>query len=256
MNIWKADHFFPETIAHGFWGRQGGVSAGVYKSLNCSLQSQDKPENIIENRNRVLKTMGGNGLSTLKQVHSSICRTVTESCMQGNEEGDSLVTKMPGQVIACLTADCAPVLFYGQDDAQKPVIGAAHAGWGGALRGVLESTLSEMLRLGANASSIRAAIGPCIDQSSYEVGPEFQQPFQDEDASSCAFFKKDDRQKWFFDLNGYIVFRLNRSGVLNITQAKHNTYEREQDYFSYRRSTHRHEGDYGRQISAIMIRPY
>ena len=253
MNIYCVPHFFPDAITHGFYGRQGGVSGGIYDSLNCSYQSRDLAENIDENRLRVVREMHGESLSTLKQIHSSICLPIENSCMTGIEEGDALVTKTAGQVIGCLTADCGPVLFAGTDGQGAPVIGAAHAGWGGALKGVLESTINAMVKMGAELSTIKAAIGPCIAQKSYEVGAEFLTPFIDEDKMAMQFFASQD-DKFLFDLQGYISYRLTRAGIAHIATANIDTYAQKQDYFSFRRATHSGEPDYGRQISAICIR--
>lgn len=254
MNILRFDDFFPETVSHGFFGRQGGVSQGIYESLNCGLQSLDNPEHVAENRKRVMNEMGGVSISTLKQIHSAICFPVENSCMTGIEEGDALVTKTPGQVIGALAADCGPVLFYTTDEQGEPIIGAAHSGWGGALKGVLESTLDAMVKMGANKKAIRAAIGPCIGQASYEVDVTFSAPFLAEDTTSEKFFKQGGNEKLFFDLQGYIEFRLERAGITNIRVANKDTYALKDEYFSYRRATHEGVKDYGRQISAICIR--
>lgn len=254
MNVLKFDDFFPDTVTHGFFGRQGGVSTGLYDSLNCGLHSKDNAEHVAENRDLVLKALGGNEISTLKQIHSPICHPVENSCMTGVEEGDALVTKTPGQVIGALAADCGPVLFYATDEHREPIIGAAHSGWGGALKGVLESTIDAMVKLGAEKRNIRAAIGPCIGQASYEVGIEFSAPFLAEDPASEKFFRAGGNDKLFFDLQGYITFRLKRYGVEHIMCANKDTYALKDEYFSYRRATHAKENDYGRQISAICIR--
>jgi len=253
MNIFRTPDFFPDGISHGFFGRQGGVSSGLYDSLNCSYQSRDLAENIDENRLRVVREMHGQSLSTLKQIHSSICFPIENSCMTGIEEGDALVTKTAGQVIGCLTADCGPVLFCGTDGRGAPVIGAAHAGWGGALKGVLESTIQAMVKMGAELTTIKAAIGPCIGQASYEVGAEFLTPFIDEDKQAKDFFAARE-SKFLFDLQGYISFRLTRAGIAQIFTANIDTYTNQDGYFSFRRATHAGESDYGRQISAICIR--
>lgn len=249
MNKLTLDGFVSPHISYGFYGRQGGVSTGLYDSLNCSPQSCDDPAHIAENRARVLRDLDGQDLSTLKQIHSPVCRIVEGACVSGIEEGDALVTKTAGQVLGVLTADCGPVLFIGEDGRGAPVIGAAHAGWGGALKGVLERTISAMLDLGALKSSIHVAIGPCIGPASYEVGPEFKIPFIEEDPKAAEFFTSS-----HFDLPSYIRFRLRRAGVTNIHLASRDTYTMKEDYFSFRRSTHRQENDYGRQISAILIR--
>jgi YfiH family protein len=277
MNIFTFDNFFPSTVTHGFYGRRGGVSTGLYESLNCSYQSHDLAEHIDENRLRVLKNLAGKDIRTLKQIHSDICLPVENSCMTGAEEGDALVTKTAGQAIGCLTADCAPVLFYGEDSRGVPVIGVAHAGWGGVLKGVLESTIKSMIDLGADIKTIRAAIGPCLAQENYEVGTEFLWQFINEDKRAEEFFhpypnllpkgrrdvhsnsislQGDGRGegKHLFNLPAYVEFRLNRAGVHHIAIANIDTYANEGYYFSYRRSTHRKDIDYGRQISAIMIR--
>jgi polyphenol oxidase len=254
MNIFTFDNFFPSTVTHGFYGRRGGVSTGLYESLNCSYQSNDFAEHIDENRLRVLKNLGGRDIRTLKQIHSDICLPVENSCMTGAEEGDALVTKTVGQAIGCLTADCAPVLFYGEDGQGAPVIGVAHAGWGGALKGVIEATIKSMIDLGADIKKIRAAIGPCLAQENYEVGAEFVERFVKEDEGTEELFTPKDSQKLLFNLPAYVEFRLKRSGVHHIALANIDTYANEGDYFSYRRATHRKEADYGRQISAIMIR--
>lgn len=253
MNRFKIEGFFPVTVEHAFFGRQGGVSTGLYNSLNCSPQSLDIPQAVVENRRRVVEAMQGVELSTLKQIHSAICHPVEGVCMRGIEEGDALVTTAAGQIIGCLTADCGPVLFCGEDGQQKPIIGAAHAGWGGALKGVLESTISAMMEKGAIKEEIKAAIGPCLAQENYEVGIDFQKPFIEEDPNAAQFFIPfGDKAK--FDLQGYLEFRLKRAGIRNIAKANLDTYALERDYFSYRRTTHRGDPDYGRQISCIMIR--
>ena len=253
MNIFTFDNFFPNSITHGFFGRQGGVSTGLYDSLNCSYQSHDLAENIDENRLRVLKKLGGRDIRTLIQIHSDICLPVENSCMTGAEEGDALVTKTAEQAIGCLTADCAPILFYGVDGSGAPVIGAARAGWGGALKGVLESTINLMVKMGAELDTIKASIGPCLAQENYEVGEDFRERFIEEDKSSYEFFSSKS-QKYLFNLSAYAEFRLKRAGITKIVSANVDTYSNKQDYFSYRRATHNCEPDYGRQISAIMIR--
>lgn len=254
MNIFTFDNFFPSTVTHGFYGRRGGISTGLYDSLNCSYQSHDLAGNIDENRLRVLKMLGGKDIRTLKQIHSDICLPVENSCMTGAEEGDALVTKTADQALGCLTADCAPVLFYGEDGRGAPVIGVAHAGWGGALKGVLESTIKSMINLGADIKTIRAAIGPCLAQENYEVGAEFVGQFVKEDKRAEEFFVPNAHQKLLFNLPAYVEFRLKRAEIHHISIANIDTYANEGDYFSYRRATHRREPDYGRQISAIMIR--
>ncbi|MFA7275483.1 MAG: peptidoglycan editing factor PgeF [Pseudobdellovibrionaceae bacterium] len=241
------------TIVHRFFTRHGGVSSGLYASLNCSPQSQDDPACVAENRARALAAMEGAGLSTLKQIHSPNCRIVAGDCTRGTEEGDALVTATSGQVLGVLTADCAPVLFRGKTSGGQPVIGAAHAGWGGALKGVLETTLGAMEELGALRGSIEALVGPCIAPQSYEVDAEFCRPFLEEDKGAAAYFTARGA-KFHFDLPAYVMFRLMRAGLTQMSWTGHDTYAEEADYFSFRRATHRGENDYGRQVSAIMIR--
>ncbi len=249
------DGFRHPAITYGFYTRQGGVSSGLYDSLNCAPHSQDNPEHIAENRRRVSQDLGGDCLSTLKQIHSPVCRMVVQTPALSADEGDALVTRTAGHVLGVLTADCGPALFYGEDKKGNPVIGAAHAGWGGALRGVLESTIEKLQALGAIKETIHAALGPCIGPKSYEVDVSFQTPFVDEDKTSLRFFHegKDD-SKLMFDMPSYIIYRLQRDGIAHTAVLGHDTYDMEQDYFSFRRATHRGEKDYGRQISAIMIR--
>lgn len=254
MKKFQVEGFAHPAISYGFYTRQGGVSTGLYDSLNCAPHSQDAPECIAENRRRVLMDLGGDALSTLKQIHSPICRMVEESPTTIADEGDALVTRRAGHVLGVLTADCGPVLFYGEDKAGHPVIGAAHTGWGGALKGVLESTIVKMQELGAIKESIHAALGPCIGPKSYEVDVSFQTPFVDEDKKALRFFHEGkDASKLMFDMPSYIIYRLQRDGIVYAAVSGHDTYAMEQDYFSFRRATHRGEKDYGRQISAIVI---
>lgn len=241
-------------VAYGFFTRQGGVSKGIYASLNCSPQSSDNLGHVAQNRARVVEALGGGDLSTLKQIHSAECHLIARDCTHGFEEGDALVTKTPGQIVGVLTADCGPVLFAGEDSDGNPVIGAAHAGWGGALKGVLESTIHEMVNQGAIKETIHAAVGPCIAQPSYEVSVEFREPFMAEDKVAADYFRAGKHGKLHFDMPGYITYRLRRAGVTHIAHANHDTYAMEDDYFSFRRATHRGQNDYGRQISAICVR--
>jgi YfiH family protein len=261
VHILKDSRFVPDRapILHGFFGRQGGVSTGLYSSLNCGLGTADTPENVRENRARValsLKTKPENLLS-IKQIHSNICHYVAAPWTQDSRpDGDALVTDVPGLALGILTADCGPVLFYGEKENGAPLIGAAHAGWGGALRGVLESTIDTMIAHGALRDRICASIGPCIAQASYEVRNDFITPFIEHDPHSEHFFKSARAEgHLMFDLPGYIASRLGRAGVRYVSITGVDTYSSEKDYFSYRRTTHRKEGDYGRQISALVITP-
>lgn len=251
----RLDDFKGNRVTYGFFGRQGGVSTGIFDSLNCTAGQGDTDANVRENRQRVLEALGSSSrkILTLKQIHSNICYEVTDA-LPDNAEGDALVTSTPGTVIGVLTADCAPVLFMGEKADGSPVIGAAHSGWGGAVKGILEATLGAMVAEGADPATLRAAIGPCIAQASYEVSAGFEKPFLEDDAVAAAFFKAQKDGKFLFDLPAYVKFRLNRAGVNRVSLAGNDTYSEELKWFSFRRSTHRQESQYGRQISAISIR--
>lgn len=238
-------------VAHGFFGRQGGASEGIFASLNCGPGSGDVREHVSENRARVLKTLGGDKLLTLYQIHSPNAVVANEPWEQG-PQADAMATNVPGLALGILTADCAPVLFA---DSAARVIGAAHAGWKGALTGVIGSVLEKMESLGADRARISAAIGPCISQDNYEVGPEFIARFTDADKDYSRFFVPSDKAgHWRFDLEAYVVHRLQEAGLTNIEPLSACTYAREGDFFSFRRATHRAEKDYGRQVSAVVLR--
>lgn len=244
---------FPE-MAHGFFGRKGGVSSGVYDSLNGGLYSGDDLDCVQENRRRIVEALGGDTLYTLKQVHSNICVPVdTPHAVTNDLEADALVTMCPGVVIAAQSADCGPVLFIGETP-HGPVIGAAHAGWGGALRGVLEKTIEAMLAKGAQLSSLRAGIGPCIGPESYDVSKGFEQPFLEDSPESAAFFRPVFATQLKFDLPAYLAFRLKRAGVRHVVLSQQDTYTAEEEYFSFRRETHRGRNLYGRQLSGLVLR--
>ena len=247
-----------KTIRHGFFGRQGGVSAGLYHSLNCGVGSDDIAESVQENRIRVSQqlTVDKGNLVTIHQVHSADCVVVTKpfETMEERPKADGLATDVPGLALGVLTADCGPILLAGEKADGAPVIGAAHAGWGGALKGVGEATVEKMLELGAEAASLRAAIGPCIGPKSYEVSVGFETPFLERNPEDEHFFKSAQKEgHLMFDLPGYIASRLARCGVGQVTITGQDTFAEEENFFSYRRTTHRREPDYGRQISAIAI---
>jgi YfiH family protein len=245
MPIHRAANLDLPGIVHGFFGRDGGVSDGLYQSLNCGPGSRDRPEAVAENRARASRAIRpGAHLVTLSQVHSPTVHVVGPD-WSGRREGDGLVTAMPGYALGILTADCAPVLFA---DSQARVIGAAHAGWKGALGGVLEATLVAMESLGARRGGVRAAIGPCISQDNYEVGPEFPAKVGDQ-----AFFRSGANGHFQFDLEGFVAHRLARAGIGDIARLGLCTYPQENGFFSFRRTTHRGEADYGRQISVISL---
>jgi YfiH family protein len=237
-------------IAHGFFGRTGGVSTGIYDSLNCGPGSDDDPAAVARNREQVADHFHAE-LVTLHQVHSATAVPVSVAWGDARPQADGMATRTPGIALGILTADCAPVLFA---DSQARVIGAAHAGWKGALGGIVESTLAAMEELGAARANIAAAIGPCIAQANYEVGAEFRDTFLKADAANAAFFIASDRAEHFrFDLEGYVRDRLRRAGLRDVKGLSADTYAREADFFSFRRATHRSEPNYGRQISAIVL---
>lgn len=247
-------HVVPSwKIAHGFFGRRGGVSSGIYAGLNCGVGSKDEASVVVQNRGKVADALGvePQNLLSLYQIHSPICLTI-QAPYQERPQADAFVTDVPGIGLGILTADCAPVLFYGEKIDGSPVIGAAHAGWGGALKGVLENTLQAMIDLGG--TQIRAAIGPCIGKASYEVQEAFAEPFLKEDEAAERFFSSAKKPgHLMFDLAGYVAYRLARAGLREVTMLDKDTYAHEADYYSFRRATHRNEPDYGRQISAIVI---
>ena len=241
-------------INHGFFTRQGGVSNGLYGALNCGLGSRDDPERVRQNRARVARTLGAarDDVMTVHQVHSATALIVDAPFASPKPpRADALVTRTPGLVLGALAADCTPVLFA---DPQARVIAAAHAGWRGALGGILESAIEAMTSLGAHRSRIRVAIGPCINQDAYEVGPEFEAEFLKPDPGNARFFSRsipDARAR--FDLPGYVEHRLAQAGLAVVERRSLCSYENESQFFSYRRATHRKEPDYGRQISAIVL---
>jgi len=239
-------------IAHGFFGRQDGVSQGIYASLNCGPGSGDARAAVLSNRARVRTALGAENLVTLHQIHSARAVGVAEPWdLDQAPQADGMATNMRGLALGILTADCAPVLFA---DSRAGVIGAAHAGWKGALAGVLESTLRAMEDLGADRTRIAAAVGPCISQPNYEVGPEFRDRFLDNDSSFARFFARSAKaDHWHFDLKGFVALRLDDAGLENVARFPACTYAHEGDFYSFRRATHRGEPDYGREISAIAL---
>ena len=243
-----------QPIRHGFFTREGGVSSGIFASLNCGLGSSDDPAHVQENRRRAMAALGlaADRLATVFQVHSAAVATAEAVWpLSERPRADALVTRRPGIALGILTADCAPVLFA---DTVAGVIGAAHAGWRGALSGVLEATVAAMAALGAEHRRIAAGIGPAIQQASYEVGPEFPAPFLAEDPSNAAFFRAAPRAGHFhFDLTGYAARKLERLGLSRIERAPGDTAADAARFFSYRRSCLRQEPDYGRALSAIAL---
>ncbi|WP_245412392.1 peptidoglycan editing factor PgeF [Notoacmeibacter ruber] len=238
-------------IRHGFFTRRGGVSDGIYASLNVGAGSDDDPAAVAENRRRAAEMLGSaTSISTTFQVHSPDVVTLTEPLGDERPKCDALVTATSGLPIGILTADCGPVLFA---DGEAGVIGAAHAGWRGAFSGVLENTVHAMEALGANKQDIVAVLGPSISQTAYEVGPEFVERFVMASDSNHQWFRPSSKVGHaYFDLGGYIVHRLTTLGI-KARSLGLCTYEDEKRFFSYRRTTHRKERDYGRQISVIML---
>lgn len=240
-----------EPLPHGFFGRQGGASSGVFAGLNCGQGSTDQAEAVTINRARVALALNvaPESLVGVHQVHSPDVVTV-ENASQVRPRADALVTRVPGIALSILTADCQPVLFA---DAEAGVIGAAHAGWKGTLNGVLEATLSAMEALGARASRVHAAIGPTISQRAYEVGPEFMDQVLAEDPRAARYFANGMGDRYLFDLPGYGLQRLRQAGVAEAVWTRHCTYSDPTRFFSYRRSVHAREADYGRLIAAIRL---
>lgn len=238
-------------IRHGFFTRRGGASSGVFEGLNCGGGSSDQSDIVRINRARVAEAMGVDParLVTVHQVHSAEAVTLAEP-PPSPPRADAMVTATPGLALAVLTADCQPVLFA---DAAAGVVAAAHAGWKGALDGVLEATLDAMERLGADRARTVAVIGPTISQSAYEVGPEFVERFLDDDPGNARFFAGGAGEKARFDLPAYGLSRLRRAGVSEALWTRHCTYADPARFFSYRRSLHQREADYGRLISAIRL---
>ena len=242
-------------LRHAFFSREGGVSEGIYGSLNGGLGSNDDQAKVTENRRRMAEQLGVNidHFLSVHQVHSPDVVVATGPWNgQPRPKADALVTNIEGLALGVTTADCGPILFV---DPNARVIGAAHAGWKGALTGIVEATVAAMEKLGADRTGIVAAIGPLIRQESYEVGNEFVERFIDADAENGKFFLPGDREGHaMFDLAGFIRMRLENSGVLMIDDLGIDTYADER-FYSYRRSVHRKEADYGRLVHAIALEP-
>ena len=240
-------------VRHAFFTREGGVSEGIYASLNCGRGSGDDAERVETNRARAMQRLDSDpdSLATLYQVHSPTVVEVDRAWARGTApKADAMVTTRAGVALGILTADCAPVLFA---DMEARVIGAAHAGWRGAFGGVLEATIGAMSALGASPDRIVAAVGPCIAQRSYEVGPEFPAPFLAQDSANQRYFVAAPRTGHFlFDLRGYVGGRLRRAGVGRIAVVENDTLS-EPAFFSYRRACLSGERDYGRALSAIVL---
>lgn len=245
------------NISHGFFTRQGGVSEGIYASLNLGLGSNDESACVVENRRRVAEYFGvvPAQLCTLYQIHSSKVAVVETPWQVGNQpEADALVTKNPEIILGILTADCAPILLA---DAEAGVIGAAHAGWKGAMANIGGAVVEAMEKLGAVRGRIIAAVGPCIAQKSYEVDSGFREQFLVQSPGHAEFFAPSPSKAthWHFNLPSYVQCTLEKAGVARVNLLANDTCFEENAFFSYRRKTLRAEPDYGRQVSAIMLRP-
>lgn len=240
-------------LPHGFLGREGGVSTGIHAGLNVGLGSDDDRAAIRENRQLAIEAIApGAALVTLHQVHSAEAVAVTAPFAdEARPHADALVTDRPGLLLGILTADCVPVLFA---DSQAGVIGAAHAGWKGAIGGVIDATVAAMERLGAHRDRIAAAIGPCIARASYEVDDGFFRRFAEADPENERFFAGGTRPGHHqFDIEAYVAARLAAAGLARIEALGLDTYAGERRFFSFRRATHRGEPGYGRQISLIAL---
>ena len=239
------------AVPHGFLGRHGGVSQGVLLGLNAGYGSGDDPALIAENRRLATEAvLPGARIVTVHQVHGCEVREAAAWDEQARPHADALVTDKPGLLLGILTADCAPVLLA---DAEARVIGAAHAGWRGAITGVTDATIAAMERLGAIRDGIAAAIGPCIAQPSYEVDEAFRAGLLDQDAGNERFFMDGQAGKPHFDLPAYVRHRLLAAGIGEVETLQLDTYAEPDRFFSYRRATHRGEPSYGRQISLIGL---
>jgi polyphenol oxidase len=250
LEILTAESLSP--LRHGFFTRRGGASSGIFAGLNCGPGSSDQSDSVRLNRARVADAMAVTDaeLVTVHQVHSPDVVPVDGPFTTDRPKADALVTATRGLALAVLTADCMPVLFA---DSKAGVIGAAHAGWRGALGGVLENTLAAMENLGAKRAHIQAVIGPCISQRAYEVREEFLETFRAEDESTLRFFANGRPGHYQFDLPGFGLAQLRAAGIAGAIWTGHCTYSQPEMFFSYRRSVHEGQADYGRLISVIRI---
>ncbi|WP_209598031.1 peptidoglycan editing factor PgeF [Ruegeria sp. HKCCSP351] len=250
LEILTSDLLSP--FRHGFFTRRGGASSGIFSGLNCGQGSSDQTEIVALNRRRVADAMevDPEAMVAVHQVHSPTVLTVKAPVEDEKPKADAIVTATPGLALTILTADCQPVLFA---DPDAHVIGAAHAGWRGALDGVLEATLDAMEALGADRSNICAVIGPSISQRAYEVGPEFLDAFLADSPDNSRFFANGESDRLQFDLPAFGLHRLRQAGIGQAEWTRHCTYSDPDRFYSYRRSTHANEVDYGRLISVIRL---
>ena len=250
LEILTSDLLSP--VRHGFFSRRGGASSGIFSGLNCGYGSSDQTDVVTVNRSRVADAMAvaPDALIGVHQVHSPTVLTVDAPITGEKPKADAVVTATPGLALTILTADCQPVLFA---DPNANVIGAAHAGWRGALDGVLEATLEAMVALGARREDTIAVIGPTISQRAYEVGPEFLDDFAADSPDNMRFFVNGQGDRLHFDLPAFGLHRLRAAGIGQAEWTRHCTYSDPERFYSYRRSTHAKEADYGRLISAIRL---
>lgn len=245
LTPYRADEL---TAPHGFFTRKGGVSSGIYAGLNCGPGSRDDAEAVAANRARVVEALGAGDLLSVHQVHSAKAVVVDAPFGADKPEADAMVSRSPDLALGALAADCAPVLF---EDPSAGVVGAAHAGWRGALSGVTDATLLAMEGIGADRARVRAVVGPTISQRAYEVGPEFMDAFMDDDPDNSRYFAGGEGDRMQFDLPGYLLGRLRAAGVAVAAWTGHCTYSDPARFYSYRRSCHENEPDYGRLVAAI-----
>jgi YfiH family protein len=249
LDVITSDALSPK---HGYFCRAGGISTGIYKGLNTGLGSNDDPKNVLHNRGLVAEYLGVplENLGGVHQIHSATVHIATPETIAERPQADALVTNHTGLAFGVLAADCAPILFA---DATAGVIGAAHSGWKGAIGGVAASTIAEMIKLGATREHITAVVGPCISQANYEVGPEFLDEFTATDMDFTRFFTNGTGDRYLFDLPSFCLHQLRSEGIAHAEWVGHCTYADETRFYSYRRTTHRKESDYGRMISAIVL---
>ena len=252
----QIEQFNRKNIQHAFFTRHGGKSTGLYTALNCGIGSNDNISSVLDNRAQAMKALhlSADSLVTCHQTHSSKMIVINKANRYATKHiGDGLVTSLPKVCLGILTADCSPILFF---DEKNRVIGAAHAGWKGALSGILESTVNGMSNQGAAIDNIVCAIGPTIGPRSYEVGSEFKEAFLASDLTYTQFFKKSKRLGYcMFDLPSFIISRLSKLGIKTLFNIDRDTYSDEINFYSYRRSSHKNEDDYGRLLSTIVINP-
>tara|TARA_Y100000590_G_scaffold11773_1_gene14400 strand:+ start:6126 stop:6887 length:762 start_codon:yes stop_codon:yes gene_type:complete len=242
-----------QNIKHCFFSRKDGVSEGIYKSLNCGLGSNDEKENVIKNLKIVSEKINCESkfLITLNQVHSNkVVHFKNEKSIKNKLHGDAIISEVKNVGIAILSADCAPILFY---DPNRKIIGCAHAGWKGALNGIIKNTVSKFNELNSNNRDLIAVIGPCIKMENYEVGNDFLKNFINKDKNNEVFFKKKNKEKYTFDLRAFINKELNSLNIKNIENIDLDTFSQSDFFYSHRRSIINNEKDYGRCISVILM---